>query len=340
MHQPIAVVRTVPRPIGRSIAALLAITLALAATSIAAPVRAAGGDGLRQAANGYRTDHGLNPVFGTALLDDIATKRAAQMVAADQLEHNLDYVFDRLNASGVCWQRFGEIIAWERGYADYSYERTMQMWWNSPTHRDVMMGADYNAAGGAWKAHVEDNAHYSVMIFAELCSDVAGATVAMLKPDRRYNPDRPMVFRPGSYTGYRLGAGGEVLGQKSVQFRATHRPTSAGRTLANGRAWLKVSSGPLAGYWVHESANSYVRGTTTRYAYVPWAQLVVKSGKYTVFKFDWLGGPTAQKVIRPSATVELQASLKAIISGRPFYLVSSGPLEGFWLRDSYNVSVH
>lgn len=340
MHQPIADVRTPPRPIGRPVALILAITLALAATSVSTPVRAAGGDGLRQAANAYRTDHGRSPVVGTALLDDIATRRAAQMVAADKLEHDLDYVSDRLNASGVCWQGFGEIIAWERGYSDYSYERTMEMWWNSPTHHDVMMGADYNAAGGAWKTHVEDNAHYSVMIFAELCSEVAGATVATLKPSRKYNPDRPMVFRAGSYTGYRLAADGDVLGRKSVQFRATHRPTSSGRALANDRAWLKVSSGPLAGYWVRETANSYVRGTTTRRAYVPAAQLVVKAGKYTAFKFDWLGGPTAQKVLRVGGTVKMRASLKAIISGRPYYLVSSGPLEGFWLRDSYNVSVH
>jgi len=80
----------------------------------------------------------------------IAVRRAAHMAQENKLEHDMAYVAQRLNGAGVCWSGLGEIIAWERGYPDYDYDRTMQLWWNSPPHHDVMMGNGYNAAGGAW----------------------------------------------------------------------------------------------------------------------------------------------------------------------------------------------
>lgn len=339
MAYPRSTVMTTPRPVRRAQALLLALAMAAAATAVAGPVRAAGGDGLRQEANEHRVEGGLQPVVGTPLLDDIADRRAAQMVAAGALEHDMDYVRHRLNASGVCWSGFGEIIAWEAGYPDYSYERTMRLWWRSPMHHDVMMGEAYNAAGGAWD-RASDGGHYSVMVFVTLCGNsVANSSVSLLKPTRKYNPDRPMVFREGRYTGYRLSSDGDVLATKTVRFEATHRPTSAGRALVGGRAWLKVSSGPLAGYWVHESSDSFVRGTTTRMGFDPTRQLLVNAGKYTAFRFDWLGGVTREKVLRASWTMKMRTSIKAIISGRPYYLISSGPLEGYWLRSSDNVEL-
>lgn len=339
MPQPLARTRTVSRPQGGSIAILLSIVLGAAALAVAAPVHAAGGDGLRQAANGYRTGKGLTAVGASALLDDIAVRRAGQMVSADRLEHDHDYVVDRLNASGVCWRGFGEIIAWERGYPDYSYQRTMRLWWNSPVHHNIMMGADYNSAGGAWKT-AADGAHYSVMVFAELCSSsIAYASTPLLKPERKYNPDRPMVFRRGTFTGYRLNSSGEVLGRKTVRFTAWQRTTSAGRTSGDGRAWLKVSGGRLAGYWVRETDSSYVRGVTARTDFEPSKQLVLQPGKYTGLKFDWLGGIVREKAFRTPSSAKMRTSARAMISGRKFYLVSSGPLDGYWVHHSDNVSL-
>jgi uncharacterized protein YkwD len=336
MAQPTARTRTLPLPHGPTTAVLLSVALAAGALAAATPVRATGGDGLRQEANEYRVDKGhLMPVAASDLLDDIAIRRAGQMVAADKLEHDIDYVFDRLNASGVCWKGFGEIIAWERGYPDYSYERTMGMWWDSPTHHAVMMGADYNAAGGAWK-RAEDGAHYSVMIFAELCGDpVASSTsVPPLKPERTYNPDRPMVFVRGTFTGYRLGSNGEVTSKKTVRFGSVHRTTSAGRSWVDGRSWLKVSGGSLWGFWVRETSKSYVRGASAIKEYDPDRQLVVLAGRYTAYKFGWLGGTRAAKDYRTTSRTKLRVSSWAMINGRPYYRVASGRLDGYWLRDS------
>ena len=200
-----------PTPMARTIAMLLAALLMTAVTLAAtAPVRAAGGDGLREAANGYRQGHGLDPVIGTALLDDIANRRAAHMAQEDTLEHDMAYVSQRLNDAGVCWSGFGEIIAWEN-YPDYSADRVMEMWWNSPSHHDIMMGEGYNAAGGAWDT-AGDGGHYSVMVFVTLCGQsVAAEPGSVLYPDDRYDPNRELVLKEGRVTAYRLNRSGAVL---------------------------------------------------------------------------------------------------------------------------------
>ena len=154
---------------GRLAAALTALML-LAGVAAASPATtlAYGGDGLRAAANRLRADAHVGPVAGTELLDDIASHRASQLVRLDRLEHDLDYVTHRLNDAGVCWKLVGEILAWERGSSDYDYGRTVQAWFKSDTHRDIMLGDRYNAAGGAWRG-APDMQHYSVMVFVELC---------------------------------------------------------------------------------------------------------------------------------------------------------------------------
>jgi uncharacterized protein YkwD len=337
MSQPIAQMRTMPKPRGRTAALLLAIGFAAAALTSVAPVRAAGGDGLRREANAYRVEEGrLNPVAGNAVLDDIATHRAAQMVAAGKMEHNIDYVYDRLNASGTCWTGFGEIIAWNMD-SPYSSSHTVEQWWGSKIHRDIIMTAAYNAAGGAWKT-ARDGGNYSVMVFAVLCGNSTASTgVSLLRLDNRYDPDRRMVFREGIFTGYRLSRSGKVLAKKSVHFGSTHRTTSAGRTWLDGRAWLKVSGGQLAGYWVRETPDSYVRGMTMHRAYDPLRWLVVRPGRYTAYRFDRLGTVQREKVYRRSSRSKMRTSARAIINGRPYFLISSGGLDGYWLRNSDNV---
>jgi len=328
------------QPTGRAHALVLAAIVAAGAVVAAVgPVRAAGGNGLRQEANEYRVDGGRQPVVGTALLDDIATHRARQMVDDNRLEHDLAYVSRRLNQAGVCWSGYGEIIAWERGYPDYSYERTMGMWWDSPTHHAVMMTPEYNAAGAAWDT-ASDGGHYSVMVFVTLCGSVATESVRPLYPDDRYNPERELVLKPGRVTGYRLGAGGEVLSRKTVRFRSTTREDAAGRARVNGKDWLKVSTGKLAGYWVHETAESFVRGVTERRHFDPDRRLSADAGRYIGWKFDWLGRVTATRTDTFSHRRHPAADQFVVVNGRRYYRFSSGKLEGFLVRDTSALDSH
>ncbi|HEY8179888.1 MAG TPA: CAP domain-containing protein [Candidatus Limnocylindria bacterium] len=332
-----ALVIHTPMPPIRIIAVLVAgLFVAAMAMGVAPPVRAAGGDGLREGANGYRQSHGRAPVFGTALLDDIASRRAARMAQQDNLQHDMDYVGKRLNDAGVCWSGFGEIIAWEN-YPDYSPDHALAMWWDSPPHHDIMLGDGYNAAGGAWDT-AADGGHYSVMVFVTLCGQsTAVRPGGNLHPDDRYDPTRALVLRAGRQTAYRLGRSGEVMAQRSVRLSKTVRARSAGRARVHGKAWLKVRSGALAGYWVHETTNSFVRGLTQCDRFDVARNVTLERGRYLGMRFDWLGRVKARHARAFGHQRTVSTAARAVINGRHYAMLSSGPLSGYWVRDTPRV---
>jgi uncharacterized protein YkwD len=341
MYQPMTRGPLVTLARGRVAAIVASVVVATAAAgAMASPALAHGGDGLRAAANEYRLKGGLDPVFGTNLLDDIATKRVTQMVNQGYMEHDLDYVGKRLDASGVCYKStFGEILAWERGYPDYSYDRTMLAWMKSKPHHDIVMGSDYNAAGGAWRL-ADDGAHYSVMIFVELCNgSPSKESVPRLGFDSRYDPDRTLVLWAGTHTGYKLNENGEVLDHKTVNFDSWATRRAAGRARAGGSAWLKVSTGALDGYWVREAPSSFVRGTTAYHAFATDRAVVVAAGTYRGLKFDRLGRVTDARSRTFSHESETQVSARAIINGRAYLKFSSGYLGGYWVRDTDSIDL-
>jgi uncharacterized protein YkwD len=320
----------------RTLAALLAASFALG-TFAAAPVLATDrGDGLRAAVNAARVDEPegpMAPVAGTALLDDIAEARADQMRGADELEHDMDYVRHRLDEADVCWNKFGEIIAWRPG-GEYAYEHTIGQWLDSTTHRDIMLDPDYAVAGGSWGT-AADGGHYSVMIFVRVCSgDSAGPS--SLEPRREYTPDRPMRFTPGQHRAYRFDANGKVLDTRTVTLARGRNEESTGRTRVGGRAYLKVSSGTLEGWWVRESPLHYVRGRTERQGYVS-RRIQVASGSYRAMRFDELARVTDSVQASFGRDRRFATSARAFINGRPWFKVTSGPFAGYWLRDNRDV---
>jgi hypothetical protein len=323
----------------RLVAALTALMLLGGAVAASpATTLAYGGDGLRAAANALRVDAHVAPVGGTALLDDIASHRASQLVRLDRLEHDLDYVTHRLNEAGVCWKLVGEILAWERGWPDYDYERTAQAWFDSDTHRAIMLGDRYNAAGGAWRG-TPDMQHYSVMVFVELCgTTTSSVSVSTLKPSRTYDPDRPLVLTRGRHTGYRFSADGFVISRKTVSYDHRVTRSAAGRAYIGNTAYLKVGSGALRGYWVRESRDAYVRGMTLFRAYDTARAIAVAAGRYHGRHFDWLGRITDSRgrIYAHAATTGVTA--RAVINGRPYLRFASGWLAGRWVRDTRDIS--
>jgi hypothetical protein len=320
---------------GRVAAALTALTLLCGGIAVTpATTLAYGGDGLRAAANAYRADAHLAPVAGTALLDDIASHRASQMVRLNKLEHDIDYVTHRLNDAGVCWKGVGEILAWEKGWSDYDYQRTAQAWYDSPTHRDIMLGAGYNAAGGAWRS-APDLQHYSVMVFVELCgTSTSSVSVSYLKPSRTYDPDRSLVLDRGRHTAYRLSAEGFVVSRRTVWYDHRTTRSASGRAYVGNTAYLKVSSGALRGYWVRESSHAYVKGMTLFRAFEPARSISLEAGRYHGYRFDWLGRVTdARSRTYRHATVT-GVTARAVINGRVYLRFASGWLAKHWVRDT------
>ncbi len=154
----------------RVLASLIAVALALGSLHAAAPPAAAvDGAAYVTLANQKRATEGKGPVAFASFLEQISDERAQKLASSDVFAHDLDYVWDRLKAAGVCFTGVGEIMAWERGYPTYDPARTMESWWKSTGHHAVIVG-DYNAAGGSHRTSSASNKIYSVMVFAKFCS--------------------------------------------------------------------------------------------------------------------------------------------------------------------------
>lgn len=317
----------------RLVAALLAAAFALASLATAAPVQATTrGDGLRDAANAKRVERDRARVVGTPLLDDIADHRADKMRDRMKLEHDMEYVKDRLVRSGVCWTSFGEIIAWRSG-GDYSYEATITQWMNSDPHRHIMLSEDFNSAGGSW-ATASDGGHYSIMVFVKLCSSELDTSVSLLRPKDEYSPNRPMIFRSGTHRAFKLSSTGKVLDVKKLTVDDRKRGESTGRAKVDGEAYLKVTTGKLAGYWVRESQWRFVRGMTFKKKFASDRKVSLEKGTYKAIKFDTRGRvtDTRWRNVKPNTSVSVRA--RAIINGRSFFKVDGGAWDGYWLRET------
>ena len=96
--------RTVPttrRP-SMLVALSMALAMLLAATGTSS-VLARDGETFVADVNVYRASQMRAPVSWNAAVDQITVERGKQMAAADDLQHNMDYVQTRLGQLGVCW---------------------------------------------------------------------------------------------------------------------------------------------------------------------------------------------------------------------------------------------
>ena len=146
--------------LGALAASLMALALLPATPS---PAAAAGGTGFVDMANGYRADAGRGPVAYHSVINTIAIERGRQIARAGQIGHDFDYLRRRFDEEGICWRGFGEIVAMNGSGALSAFGT---QWYNSPTHRDIMLG-DYTHASGSRES--ADGRWYGVMIFVKIC---------------------------------------------------------------------------------------------------------------------------------------------------------------------------
>lgn len=150
---------------------------ALLSGVVSAPAAAQPASELVAVANGYRANAGLAPVSVHPAVQQIASERADHMAATGDFSHDFDYVSRRFDELGVCWQGYGEIIAWHYGTPEPDFERFGQQWYNSDTHRGIMLGT-YDVAGGG-VATSGDDRHYAAMVWVHTCPGTwTGETVA------------------------------------------------------------------------------------------------------------------------------------------------------------------
>jgi uncharacterized protein YkwD len=177
----------------RRFALLVALSLALTSFGgMAAPsgVRAtwdvdradaASEDLLASLTNKSRANRGLQTLAVDLELVELARWRSRDMAERGYFSHAIPpagtKVFDELSARGYCYQVAGENIGWLAGQDAGAEERIQQMFLDSETHRDVLMGAAWDVVGvGSWKR--TDGRHYWTILFAERCDPEPSAAVA------------------------------------------------------------------------------------------------------------------------------------------------------------------
>ncbi|HEX5579154.1 MAG TPA: hypothetical protein VFY43_05760, partial [Candidatus Limnocylindria bacterium] len=107
----------------------------------------------------------------------------------------------------------------------------------------------------------------------------------------------------------------------------------------NGRTYWRLSSGPLAGYWLPQSANAYRRGFvgTMEFSAPPRVRLV--AGTYTGYQYSGRGRVTASITERLDAATRVRVSGWSVINGQAHFLVSSGSLAGTWIKETGRTSL-
>lgn len=155
-------------------------------------------------------------------------------------------------------------------------------------------------------------------------------------------------FAAGAHTFYRFdtaasGAwvaakGDAQLGQETVTFaRATSAPASMRRRIQGRGIYYLISAGPYAGWWVGEDwQTTYLAGVYLPTVYRPGRTLTFPGGSVPVdcYQVAADGTVTDTKTVSFAAPSNAPASQRAIVNGRPMYLIAAGGLTGYWVPAS------
>jgi uncharacterized protein YkwD len=136
----------------RCIRAVLALLVAGAVLSSAAPAQGSQADALLRAINRARAANHVAPLRDDGTLARVARRHSRDMVARRYFSHDSpsgQSTVDRIAAAG--WMRgrrswsVGEDLAWFAGSP--RARDVVQAWLASPPHRDILLGSAYHVVG-------------------------------------------------------------------------------------------------------------------------------------------------------------------------------------------------
>jgi hypothetical protein len=158
----------------------------------------------------------------------------------------------------------------------------------------------------------------------------------------QYSPAAELTLAAGTNTGYKFSLSGVMASAKHATLsEATTVTTTLRRSIANqAGAWFYVASGTWKGYWLRESgavtlAGASVVSTEEERIFNPAAQVGVKKGTHTGYRFDASGTMTGTKTAtvpyREGSSTELRA-----LPGQSglWFRMTSSTFKGYWLRAS------
>lgn len=174
-------------------------------------------------------------------------------------------------------------------------------------------------------------------------TDLAGNALAswtidvLTAPGDVYVPLRRLAVLPGTYSAYSIGSNGDVLAVRRLAFpKASGASVGHRATLPNlpGR-WLHVENGAWAGMWLPETPSTRIAGETERVAVPATTRLTFAAGSHTGYRFNASSGvTTATKSASLWRASGANVTARAIINGRPHWLVSNGIWAGWWIPET------
>lgn len=149
-------------------------------------------------------------------------------------------------------------------------------------------------------------------------------------------PGTRMTFGAGEHTGYRFASDGSVAGRLTRSISRASGAEASGRAVINGRWHLLVVDGVWAGYWVPETARSFLPGALDHRDMTA-GRVRFGTGTHQGYRFDAAGTPIGTRVGTLDGASSAPAIAWAIVNGAPRFLIGAGMLSGHWASESSSV---
>jgi hypothetical protein len=151
-----------------------------------------------------------------------------------------------------------------------------------------------------------------------------------------YDPPRRVTLRAARHIGRHFGGSGSITASKVYQPSKTAQAMTSQRAVINGAWRLKISDGPLAGYWVTESTVAYVPGAV-QVTDLQSASAKVGKGTRTAHRYNSRGAVLAARTATLSSAKATLVAGWAVVNGRPVFYVIGGRWMAHWLAESSSV---
>ncbi|HLE88756.1 MAG TPA: peptidoglycan recognition family protein, partial [Candidatus Limnocylindria bacterium] len=165
-------------------------------------------------------------------------------------------------------------------------------------------------------------------------------------PGETFNPQRPLSFAAGTYTGRRFSSTGAITASKTVTLAAaTSALTDQSSSVPlQGGTWYSMTSGAWAGYWIQQSAGISLGPAPPEPALVTFETarpVSVPAGTYVGRKFNTHGSVTSSKSSTLAGGSTIWSTHRSTIPNQAgnWYYLTTGVLEGYWVREAAGMTL-
>jgi spore germination protein YaaH len=155
-------------------------------------------------------------------------------------------------------------------------------------------------------------------------------------PGTGYRPARDATLNGGKHNAYDIAQDGDLLRRRHSTLRSTGSYDVVQRAVVPNLpgGWILLASGPFEGHWLRESRSQHLDGTAARTHYGIVRRVALRAGTHVGHRFRSDGHPWQSRTVRLRSGIQADAVDRAIINGVPYWRLSSGPLDGFWVAES------